>query len=227
VDISYEQNGIKIQYCNSGPATDAIISVSVDEKRRHRAIRCPLLKKILRKQILSARDKLSPQEKATKSQEIEERLFALPEFISARIIMFFASFRSEVETDRMIRRALISGKRIILPKVQGDKLALYEITDFDKDVAPGVWEIPEPKTLLSAELTDIDLMIIPGAAFDLRGNRIGYGAGFYDKLLPTFGRLTVGLAFESQIVPEVPADSHDVPVQVIVTEKRVISASKV
>ncbi len=138
--------------------------------------------------------------------------------------MFFASFRSEVETGPMIRRVLQSGKRVVLPKVQGSELALYEIRDFDNDVESGTWGIPEPKSIMPASLTDIDLMIIPGAAFDKRGNRLGYGAGYYDKLLPAFGKATVALAFEAQIVDEIPVDSHDVPMQKIITEKRVIRA---
>jgi 5-formyltetrahydrofolate cyclo-ligase len=182
------------------------------------------LKKILRKQVLSARDRLSPKEKMTKSREIEERLFSLPEFLSAQSVMFFASFRSEVETGPMIQRALRLGKRVVLPKVQGNDLALYEIHDFGRDVEPGSWGIPEPKTIIPVALADIDIMIIPGAAFDREGNRLGYGAGYYDKLLPAFGKATVALAFEAQIVDEVPVEKHDVPVWKIITEKRVINA---
>jgi 5-formyltetrahydrofolate cyclo-ligase len=184
------------------------------------------LKKILRKQVLSARDRFSPKEKTAKSREIEERLFSLPEFLSAQVVMFFASFRSEVETSPMIRRALSLGKRVVLPKVQGNELGLYEIHDFGSDVEPGAWGIPEPKTIISAALADIDLMIIPGAAFDKQGNRLGYGAGFYDKLLPAFGKATVALAFEAQIVNEVPTEKHDVPVWKIITEERVINTAK-
>jgi 5-formyltetrahydrofolate cyclo-ligase len=139
--------------------------------------------------------------------------------------MFFASFRTEVETGEMIRRTLSSGKRVVLPKVTGDELALYEINDFDDDIVPGAWGIPEPKAVKPVKLDDIDLMIMPGAAFDERGNRVGYGAGFYDRLLPAFGKMTIALAFEAQIVPDVPADPHDVPVNMIVTEKRIIEAS--
>ena len=138
--------------------------------------------------------------------------------------MFFAAFRSEVETGPMIRRALKSGKRVILPKVQGSELALFEITDFDKDVAPGAWDIPEPNEGRPVQLDEIDIIIVPGAAFDARGNRLGYGAGFYDQLLPAFKKTAVALAYELQIVPSVPADPHDVPVAKVVTEKRVIEA---
>ena len=161
-------------------------------------------------------------QRSAKSGEIEKRLFSLPEFQSARVIMFFASFRSEVETGPMIRRALYNGKRVILPKVAGRELALYEIGDFDKDVVPGAWGIPEPRETVPAKLEDIDLIVVPGAAFDEQGNRLGYGAGFYDKLLQGLDKSTVALAFELQIVPRVPADPHDVPVKKIVTEKRVI-----
>ena len=73
-------------------------------------------------------------------------------------------------------------------------------------------------------LDELDVIIVPGAAFDARGNRLGYGAGFYDKLLSAFKKLTIAVAFEEQIVPKVPADPHDVPVQKIVTEKRIIEA---
>ena len=183
------------------------------------------MKKELRKKVLGARDKLSPRQRAAKSREIEERLFSLPEFKSAGTVMFFASFRSEVDTGPMIRRALMFGKRVVLPKVEGTELALHEITDFDNDVAPGAWGIPEPIESRPVMLEELDLVIVPGAAFDERGNRLGYGAGFYDKLLPAFRKMTVALAFEVQIVPNVPADIHDVPIKKIVTDRRVIEAN--
>jgi 5-formyltetrahydrofolate cyclo-ligase len=182
------------------------------------------LKKILRKQILAARDSLTAEERRKKSGEIEARLFLLPEFKAAQAVMFFASFRSEVETGPMIRRALAYGKRVILPKVKGKELALFEIKDFDKDVSPGAWGIPEPFESRPAGLNDIDLIVVPGAAFDHRGSRVGYGAGYYDKILAGYHGVTVALAFEEQIVPDVPAASHDVPVRKIVTEKRIIEA---
>ncbi len=181
--------------------------------------------KTLRKQVLDARDRLSPDERTAKSRQIGERLFALPEFTAARLIMFFASFRSEVDTVPMIRQALQSGKRIILPKVKNKALELFEIADFDADVVPGAWGIPEPQGGKPGRIEDVELMVVPGAAFDEQGNRIGYGAGYYDKLLPSFKGATVALAFEEQIVSNVPVDAHDVPVGKIVTEKRVIEAS--
>lgn len=180
------------------------------------------MKNDLRKQVLTARDRLAPGERTAKSREIGERLFALPEFGTARTVLFFASFRSEVETVPMIRRALAEGKRVVLPKVAGAELELFEIADYAEDVAPGAWGIPEPKSARPVKLADIDLVVVPGAAFDLHGNRIGYGAGFYDKLLPGFRGLTAALAFELQIIASVPASAHDVPVKKIVTETRIV-----
>ena len=174
--------------------------------------------------MLAARDALSPGKRTAKSREIEERLFSLSEFKSARVILFFASFRSEVDTGPMIRRALAFGKRVVLPKVKGTEMVLNEILDLDKDVSPGTWGIPEPHEPRPVMLEEIDLIIVPGAAYDEHGNRVGYGAGFYDKLLPAFKKTTVALAFESQIVPNVPTEMHDVPIKKIVTERRVIIA---
>ncbi len=168
---------------------------------------------------------MTPGQRAAKSREIEERLFSLPEFKTAHAVMFFASFRSEVETGPMIRRALASGKRVVLPKVTGDDLALFEISDLDRDVAPGSWEIPEPVSGTPASLDTIDLIVVPGAVFDERGNRLGYGAGFYDKLLASYHGSAVALAFELQLAADVPVSAHDVPVGKIVTEKRVIDAN--
>jgi 5-formyltetrahydrofolate cyclo-ligase len=183
------------------------------------------LKRSLRKQAAEARDNLPLDVRRVKSREIEQRLLSLPEFQAADVIMFFASFRSEVETEPMIRHALATGKRVVLPRVKGRQLALFEIKDFDKDVSPGTWGIPEPVESHPVPLTEIDLIITPGAAFDESGNRLGYGAGFYDRMLLSFPGMTVALAFEAQIMPRVPADPHDVPVKKIVTEKRVIEAS--
>lgn len=180
------------------------------------------MKDKLRKKILDARFALSPAERRAKSREIEQRLFSLPEFSNATTVMFYASFQSEVETHCMIRRALAEGKHVVLPRVKGKELELLEIVNYDQDVSPGAWGIPEPDQGTPTAVQDIGLIVVPGAVFDERGNRVGYGAGFYDKLLAQYQGTTAALAFELQVVPQVPADSHDVPMQKIVTETRVI-----
>ena len=183
------------------------------------------MKDKLRKKVLDARFALTPEERRTKSREIEQKLFGLPEFRKAARVMFYASFQSEVETHSMIRRALTEGKHVVLPRVKGKELELLEIANFDQDVSPGAWGIPEPDQGKATAVQDIGLIIVPGAVFDERGNRLGYGAGFYDKLLAQYQGLTAALAFELQVMPQVPVDSHDVPMKKIVTEKRIIETS--
>ncbi len=184
------------------------------------------MKTSLRKQVAEVRDRLSPELRELYSREIQKRVFLLPEFLYASAVMFFASFRSEVNTLPMIRQALTAGKRVILPKVKGNDLALFEIKDFNKDTVPGAWNIPEPREARPVTIKEVDLMIVPGLAFDEQGNRLGYGAGFYDRILPYYDKETIALAFEIQIVPGVPVLTHDIPVKKIVTEKRVIIAQR-
>lgn len=126
----------------------------------------------------------------------------------------------------MIKRALAEGKRVALPKVKGNGLELFEIREFEKEVSPGVWGIPEPNEHNRIILEAVDLVIVPGLAFDERGDRLGYGAGFYDKLLASHVKPTVALAFEVQMVKQVPAVQHDIRINKIVTEKRVIETVK-
>ncbi len=183
------------------------------------------VKEAIRKKVLEERFRLSPRDRRARSAEIERSLFVLPEYRDARLVLFFASFQSEVETHHMIRRALAEGKRVALPKVRGKDLDLLEIANFDRDVAPGAWGIPEPERGTPVDVSEVGLIVVPGAVFDGRGNRIGYGGGFYDRLLKQYGGPTVALAFDLQVVAGVPADPHDVPVQKIVTELRVLEAA--
>ena len=185
------------------------------------------MKTAIRKSILKIRDQIPLDIRDQKNLRIRETLLSLPEFLSAKTILFYASFRSEVETHSLIREALAMGKRLVLPKVDAENhaLILYEIKDVH-ELSPGYMSIPEPDLPdeRRAVIADMDLAIIPGAAFDLRGNRLGYGAGYYDGLLSqrTKKILIIALAFEDQLVDAIPAEKHDVKVAVIVTDKRVI-----
>lgn len=180
----------------------------------------------LRKEILSKRDSIPPAVKKIKDKAIEARLFLLPEFITAKTIFLFASFRSEVDTFGMIRRSLEEGKRVVLPRVEGQNLGLYEIKSLDELVA-GYMNIPEPSVLTDDRkitINDIEAVIIPGAAFDESGNRIRYGGGFYDRLLAQLQKSAPVIAptYEEQVIESVPAESHDKKVNIIVTDRREI-----
>ncbi|MEW6188605.1 MAG: 5-formyltetrahydrofolate cyclo-ligase [Actinomycetota bacterium] len=183
-------------------------------------------KRYLRKEILGQRDDQGSEEIAEKSKRIEERLFEMAQFKKAQTIMFYASFKSEVKTESMIRKALALGKRVVLPafKTKKGELVASCIQDFDQDLQPGAYGILEPKQTRPVDTSEIDMVILPGIVFDERGHRLGYGGGCYDRFLNKINPQTtlVGLAYELQLVNKVPNVPHDIPVHKIVTEERVI-----
>jgi len=185
------------------------------------------MKNAIRKEVLGRRDRIPLELKGIKDSSIKQRLLALPEFLSAQSVLFYASFRSEVETSGIIRESLSMGKRAILPKVdkENHRLQLYEIKSIS-ELIKGYMGIPEPRPSKEGImiLEDIDLVVIPGAGYDYAGNRIGYGGGYYDKLLSGKKKNTpvIALAYEEQLVDAIPAEKHDVKVDMIVMDQRVI-----
>ncbi|MFZ3091494.1 MAG: 5-formyltetrahydrofolate cyclo-ligase [Nitrospirota bacterium] len=190
-------------------------------------------KKKLRKEIIARRDSLSDLERDAASKRIRESLFGLSEFKNAKSVHFFISFGSEVITTGMIRDAIKMGKKVVVPFIDRDKkmLRLSELRDFDKELESGYWGIQEPKKECMREVVidDVELMVMPGVAFDGKGHRLGYGMAFYDKLIA--GRKVtmplVAITFDMQVVDDVPVAGHDVLIDKIVTEKRVIVKGEV
>ncbi|MEW6679476.1 MAG: 5-formyltetrahydrofolate cyclo-ligase [bacterium] len=186
-------------------------------------------KEEIRKEILKIRDSQTEEEILEKSRKIKENLFLLEDFIKADNILFYYSFRSEVRTDIMIgdsRLGIGDGgwkKRIFLPKVSGENLKVYEIKSLS-EVKPGYCGIKEPITKRPISLEDIELVLVPGVCFDKRGFRIGYGGGYYDRLLPLISCKKIGLAFSLQIVDKIPNAIRDIGVDKIITEDGVIIA---
>jgi 5-formyltetrahydrofolate cyclo-ligase len=199
-------------------------------KRRRREVNYLYMKNTIRKEALGRRNAIPPEVKRIKDSLIKGMLFSLREFAGAGTVLCYASFRSEVETAGIIRESLASGKRVALPKVDSERrrLELYEVKDVS-ELSPGYMGIPEPS--LTGEryigIEGIDVVIMPGAGFDLSGNRLGYGGGYYDILLAESVKETpkIALAYEEQIVESVPSEEHDVKVDVIVTDKRIIRVS--
>lgn len=184
-------------------------------------------KKTIRQEILLKRDAIPENIKKEKDTAITQCIIRLPEFTNAKTILFYASFRSEVDTIEMIKISLSHGKQIILPRVdkENKKLLLYKIKDIN-ELAQGYMGILEPP-VSEGKLTgldDIDLIIIPGTAFDVSGSRLGYGAGFYDRLLAGMKKKIpiIAPAYEEQIVDDIPSGPHDVKVTKIITDRRVI-----
>ncbi len=185
-------------------------------------------KQRFRKEVLARRDKLTTALRVIRSADILQKLFELEAARSATWIHFYVSFGSEVETTGMIAHALSRGKRVTVPKMDSTskQLILSELKDPVRELSPGPKGIPEPKpeAFRPIEINKMDLFVVPGVAFDEGGNRLGQGAGYYDRLLTGIsGRIPiVGLAFELQLIKEIPVGEHDVKVNWIVTEKRTI-----
>jgi 5-formyltetrahydrofolate cyclo-ligase len=188
-------------------------------------------KQRLRAEVRKKRSAIPLPNRVLKSATILERLFELNEMRSARWVKFYVSHGSEVETEGMIAHALVHGKRVAVPKVEGEnRLMLSELLHPVRELSPGWKGIKEPKPdcLRLVGIEEMNLLVVPGIAYDEQGNRIGQGVGFYDRfLVQAVGRIPiVALAFELQIVPEVPVEPNDVRMDFIVTEKRIIKCKE-
>ena len=182
-------------------------------------------KEDIRKQILAVRAGISKAERRAAEAAIAERLMQTDFYKNARCIYCYVSFRDEAGTAQIIEGSLRQGKRVAAPRVVGRRGMQFFFIKSRADLRPGAWNIPEPGPWCAkAPLPDEEtLVILPGAAFDRSGARIGYGGGFYDTYLDGNGRCTkAALAFDAQCVEKVPAEAHDVRADYIITEKELI-----
>jgi 5-formyltetrahydrofolate cyclo-ligase len=186
-------------------------------------------KDIIRRDILTRRSTQKGDVKQPKDEAIKKRLMELPEYKSAKTILFYVSVRGEVRTYDMISESLTKGKKILVPlaDVKNKKLLLSELDNLN-DLSPGSFGIPEPKHLHQMDIKSVDLVIVPGIAFDKYGNRVGYGTGFYDRFLKKIskGVPVIALGYDFQLVHEIPSNKMDVKVHKIVTEKGVVNCAK-
>lgn len=184
----------------------------------------------LRKKIMKIRNDLPKSDLLRKSNQIKKRLFALNEFKKASTILFYVSYDNEVFTHDMIKKCISNRKCVVVPVTDKENRRLIpSMLDNWRDLSLGAYGILEPKKekIKEVSINKINLIVVPGVVFDERGHRIGHGAGYYDRLLRhSKNALRVGLAFEEQIVDKIPSEPHDIPVDKIVTEKRVIDCFK-
>jgi len=179
-------------------------------------------KKWLREKIQTLRDSLPLEERQEKSRAVAERFFRSRYYKDSETILAYYPFRSEIDTTIIINRAIADKKKIILPRVKKNRLNLYYVHHLLSQLETGSYGIMEPieEKCIPAQLAEIDLVIVPGVAFDRDLNRLGYGGGFYDRLLCRLGTEVkkVALCFNLQLVPRIPISEHDMKVDVIITE---------
>jgi len=184
----------------------------------------------LRRTVLARRDALPPAERAGFSRRITATLLSLPALAGARCVLAYLSFGSEFDTSELIAALRERGTVLVLPRVERDTrtLALHEVADLEADLAPGVWGIrePRPERCPRVPRERVDLVLAPGVAFTAQGGRLGYGGGFYDRLLGEWPQrpTVLAAAFDVQLLDELPLAAHDVPVDLVVTETRILPA---
>lgn len=183
------------------------------------------MKSQLKGSIIEKRNSLPKEEILEKSSQIKNNLFNLQSYKKSKAIMFFVSFNSEVNTHEMIKDTLKS-KIVVVPKVVSHEIEPSVIIDFDNLVA-GKFGVLEPIETMKIAHKNIDLVLVPGIVFDKEGHRIGYGFGYYDQFLNKVPKaIKIGLAFDFQVVDKIPREMHDVPVDLIVTEKMVVECKR-
>ncbi len=183
-------------------------------------------KDALRQRIVLLRECMTEHEREKASSQILDRFFKLPEYQDCEYIYAYAGFGSEVSTLNAVFKMINSGKHIALPKVLDDKhMEFFEVHKIS-DLKKSAMGIPEPSGELKQAKYKPDMILVPGSVFDRDYNRLGYGRGYYDRYLRGKGYekfvWKVGLSFACQVVDSVPAEEHDVPVDMIITEKEVI-----
>ena len=187
-----------------------------------------IAKSQIREEIAQKFVALSAKEIAEKTEAIENRLFDFANFLESKITLLYINNEHEVLTENIIKRAFVYNKIVVLPayNAQNFEMELKKVDNIEKDLVPGPRDIlqPDASRCKDVPIEKIDIAIIPAVALDEKGGRIGSGKGYYDRLIPRLAITTrkVALAFETQIVPQVPIESHDRHVDIIITENRVI-----
>jgi 5-formyltetrahydrofolate cyclo-ligase len=187
-------------------------------------------KSSLRNRMAAIRDAIPEDQRAAKSAAIAQRLAEWHGYAQAETILAFLSTRSEVMTEAIIGFALVLGKTVAAPRtlLKEKRLDFRRLSRSGPRLAPGPFGIMEPAPDAPAvNPADADLILVPGLAFDEQGYRLGYGGGFYDRLLsePAVHGASVGIAFEEQMIEQVPRAEGDRPVRWIVTDERVVDCA--
>lgn len=182
------------------------------------------LKSTLRAEIMATRNALAAEEIDQRSTAIVRTITALPIFAGAETISCYHAFGSEVRTEELLRHALAAGKHVALPRIvpRERRLTLHLIMELEQLVA-GPFDLREPAPdAPEIHPADVELFVVPGSVFDAAGNRIGYGAGYYDSLLVESEGWRVAPCYLFQLTAHVPAAEHDMPMDLIVTEAGVV-----
>jgi 5-formyltetrahydrofolate cyclo-ligase len=181
-------------------------------------------KRALRSELIAVRARIAQDERVARSLAIAERAEEVPALREARTLALYAPLGTEVDSAEIARRAIARGARVVYPRVvRGDRRLAFARADARELVRGPLGALEPPAAAPDVALDEIDCVVMPGVAFSAGGLRLGRGGGYYDATLERMPRaFRVGVAFDAQIVPELPREPHDVPLDAIVTEARVL-----
>jgi len=183
------------------------------------------IKENIRKIIRSKRKKLPNGYREKSSKTIEKKFLDTSYYLNSKNILIYHPIKGEVDTEIIIREALKDKKNIILPRVHNNRLKLFFVENPPGQLEKGAYSImePVPRLCRPAGIHDIDLIVIPGVSFDKNLNRLGYGGGYYDKILENVPEKTkkIALCFNIQLVNKIPVMEHDIKVDVLITETEI------
>lgn len=191
-------------------------------------------KKTQRNRLSKIRNSLTVAERTDKSREIIRRLRDCEPYRSAKVVLTYVSFGSEVETREFLQRIIADGKTAAVPvcDTKTCEIKAYAVRDAG-DLGAGAYGIlePEPEKIRTGVVppvgkSEIDLVVLPGLGFDRSGYRLGYGKGYYDRFLDGFGGCSAGLCFDCCVADRICRDGHDLPADYVITETSVIKATR-
>lgn len=178
----------------------------------------------LRKRILNVRNNMSEEDVKKNSNAIMDKITSLDIYEQSKVVFIYMDFKNEVMTSNLIKRMLSEKKRVVIPYTDNINTVLIpsEITK-ESDLKLNSFGYYEPKSILPVNIEEIDLVIVPGVVFDKNLNRIGFGKGYYDKILNRLkpSAKKVAVAHEFQVLENIPAEEHDVKMDMIITEKNI------
>lgn len=190
-----------------------------------KALEMQMSKPELRKEMLARRDALPATVLKENAEAFTRLLTRLPEYAAARSVLATVAIGSEWDTRPFLDRARADGKAIVLPRLTPPprRLALHVVEDLDRQLIPGVWDIPEPdpERCAAVDLAGVDFAVVPALAVDRQGYRLGYGAGYFDKLLTGRGArpFCVNALPAAFWVEGLPHEPHDVPLDMLIDER--------